>query len=142
VREVFSLHMSRGRLLSAVGLIKLLKLARRMRSFGLVWLGVVWLVALRLRNGLRLGCLGLLLLLVQLLDRLDLLLQLHSPILEPNFDLSLCEAELVSHLDAPPPSEVMVRVELLLQLQGLVPCISLSAPSPKSVCSREEVGSP
>lgn len=79
VREVFSLHMSRGRLLSAVGLIKLLKLARRMRSFGLVWLGVVWLVALRLRNGLRLGCLGLLLLLVQLLDRLDLLLQLHSP---------------------------------------------------------------
>ena len=38
------------------------------------------------------------------------------PVLEPNFDLPLGEAELVSHLDAPAPGEVVVRVELLLQL--------------------------
>jgi len=43
------------------------------------------------------------------------------PVLEPNFDLSLGEAELVGHLDPPAPGEVVVRVELLLQLQGLVP---------------------
>jgi hypothetical protein len=43
------------------------------------------------------------------------------PVLEPNFDLSLGEAELVCHLDAPASGEVVVRVELLLQLQGLVP---------------------
>jgi hypothetical protein len=43
------------------------------------------------------------------------------PVLEPNFDLSLGEAKLVCHLDPPAPGEVVVRVELLLQLQGLVP---------------------
>jgi hypothetical protein len=45
------------------------------------------------------------------------------PVLEPNFDLALCEAELVGHLDAAAPGEVVVRVELLLQLQGLVPAV-------------------
>ena len=43
------------------------------------------------------------------------------PVLEPNFDLSLSEAELVRHFDPAPPGEVVVRVELLLQLQRLVP---------------------
>jgi len=71
----------------------------------------------------------LLLLLVQLLDRLDLLLQLHPPVLEPNFDLPLCEAKLVSHLDPAAPCEVVVGVELLFQLQRLVSGVSLS-PSP------------
>jgi hypothetical protein len=53
------------------------------------------------------------------------------PVLEPNFDLSLGEAELVGHLDAPAPGEVVVRVELLLQLQGLVP--ATHPPHPESV---------
>ena len=44
-----------------------------------------------------------------------------SPVLEPNFDLPLCEAELVRHLDPPSPREVVVRVELLFQLERLVP---------------------
>ena len=44
-----------------------------------------------------------------------------SPVLEPNFDLPLGEAELVGHLDSPSPREVVVRVELLFQLECLVP---------------------
>ena len=43
------------------------------------------------------------------------------PVLEPDLDLSLGEAELVRHLYPAPPGEVVVGVELLLQLQRLVP---------------------
>ena len=48
------------------------------------------------------------------------LLPLHAPVLEPYFDLALCEAEGVGDLYPSPPGEVAVEVELLLQLQGLV----------------------
>ena len=51
---------------------------------------------------------------------LVLLLPLHAPVLEPYFDLALCEAEGVGDLYPSPPGEVAVEVELLLQLQGLV----------------------
>ena len=74
-----------------------------------------------------LGRLGLFLLLVQLLDGLDLLFKLHPSVLEPDFDLPLGETKLVSHLYPPPPGEVVVGVELLLQLQGLVAGVSLAA---------------
>ena len=74
----------------------------------------------------RLGRLRLLLLLVELLDRLDLLLELHPPVLEPDLDLALGEAQAVGDLDAAPPGQVAVVVELLLQLQGLVPRVGLS----------------
>ena len=74
-----------------------------------------------------LGRLGLLLLLVQLLDGLDLLFKLHPSVLEPDFDLPLGETKLVSHFYPPPPGEVVVGVELLLQLQGLVAGVSLAA---------------
>ena len=43
-----------------------------------------------------------------------------SPVLKPNFYLSLCEAKLVSHFDPSSSCEVVVCVELLLQLEGLV----------------------
>ena len=43
------------------------------------------------------------------------------PVLEPNFDLSLSQTKLMGHLDATTSGEVVVRVELLLQLQGLIP---------------------
>ena len=43
-----------------------------------------------------------------------------SPVLEPNFDLSLCETELVGHLDSASPREVVIRVKFLLQLKSLV----------------------
>ena len=75
----------------------------------------------------RLLRLGLLLLLVQLLDRLYLLLQLHPPILKPDLDLPLCQAKRVRHLYSPPPGEVVVRVEFLLELQRLVARVCLPA---------------
>ena len=77
------------------------------------------------------GLLGLrlLLLLVQLLDGLDFLLELHSSVLEPDFDLSLGEAEGVSHFDPSSASQVVVGVELLLQLECLVASVGLSAAS-------------
>jgi len=92
--------------------------------------GVAVLLHLRSRCLRRLS---LFLLLVQLLDRLDLLLQLHPPVLEPNFDLSLCETQLVCHLDPASPREVVIRVKFLFQLKRLVSGVSLSAPPSQSV---------
>ena len=62
--------------------------------------------------------------------RLVLLLPLHPPVLEPDLDLPLRQAEGVSDLYPPPPGEVSVEVELLLQLQGLVASVGLPAPLP------------
>ncbi|KAJ8377219.1 hypothetical protein AAFF_G00265140, partial [Aldrovandia affinis] len=45
---------------------------------------------------------------------LVILLPLHPPVLEPDFDLALGQAERVRDLDAPPAREVPVEVELLL----------------------------
>jgi len=45
---------------------------------------------------------------------------LHSTILEPDFDLTLGEAEGVRDLDAPAPGQVPVEVELLLKLERLI----------------------
>lgn len=50
-------------------------------------------------------------------------LPLHSPILEPDLDLALRQAERVGDLDAAPPGQVAVKVEFLLQLQDLLPGI-------------------
>ena len=80
-----------------------------------------------------LGGLGLLLLLVQLLDGLDLLLELHSSVLEPDFDLPLRETELVRHFYPAPAREVVVRVELLLQFQGLVAGVGLAASTAEAI---------
>ncbi len=52
---------------------------------------------------------------------LVLLLPLHAAVLEPDLDLPLCQAESMGDLYPPPSSQVAVEVELLLQLQGLVP---------------------
>ena len=70
------------------------------------------------------------LLLVDLLDGPELLLELHPPVLEPDLDLALGQAERVGDLYAPPPGEIMVKMELLLQLQGLEPSIGLSTSPP------------
>ena len=48
--------------------------------------------------------------------QLVVLFVLHPSILEPDFDLPFCQTKLVCHLYPPPPGEVVVRVELLLQL--------------------------
>ena len=73
------------------------------------------------RGGARVG--GARLLLV----RLVLLLVLHAPILEPNFDLPLGERQMVGDLDAAPSRQVAIIVELFLQLQSLVARVGLPA---------------
>jgi len=62
---------------------------------------------------------------VQTLD-IVLLLPFHAPILEPDLDLPLGQAQRVGDLDATPPCQVLVEVELFLQLQGLVARVGLS----------------
>lgn len=47
-------------------------------------------------------------------------LPLHPPVLKPDLDLALGQAERVGDLDAAPPGQVAVKVELLLQLQDLL----------------------
>lgn len=84
--------------------------------------------------------LRLLLLLIKLLNRLNLLLQLHPPVLEPDLDLSLGETQSVRHLYSSSAGQVVVGVELLLQLERLVPRVGLPSPAPQSVgsCRREK----
>lgn len=64
------------------------------------------------------------------------LLPLHPSVLEPNFDLTFGEAHCMRDLDASPPGQVAVKVELLFQLQGLVACIGLSASFPVRTCGQ------
>ena len=52
--------------------------------------------------------------------RLVLLLPLHPPVLEPDLDLPLRQAEGVSDLYPPPPGEVSVEVELLQERLSLL----------------------
>jgi len=49
------------------------------------------------------------------------LLPLHAPILEPDLYLAFRQAESMRDLDATPPRQIAVEVELLLQLEGLIP---------------------
>jgi len=68
-----------------------------------------------------------------------ILFPLHAPVLEPDFDLSLGEAELVRHLDAPASREVAIVMELFLKFQRLMsrvgcPC-PLAVDAVRSVCA-------
>ena len=69
------------------------------------------------------------LLLVDFLDGSQLLLEFHSPVLEPDLDLSLSQTQGVSNLNATSASQVVVEVELLLQLQSLEPGVRLAPAS-------------
>lgn len=93
--------------------------------------GCALLHVARVRAGHFVG-LSLTLLFVQLLDGLDLLLQLHSSVLKPYFNLSLRQAECVGHFDAPSSRQVVICVEFLLQLQCLVSSVRLPATTPQS----------
>ena len=66
-------------------------------------------------------------------DRM-LFFPLHPAVLEPYLDLALGEVEHVSNLDASSPGKVSVEVELLLQLQRLMP--SVGRPRPLTVSIR------
>lgn len=72
----------------------------------------------------------LLLFLVELLDGLNLLLLLHSPILKPNFYLSFGETQHVRQFNSSPAREVPVEFKLLLQLERLVARVRLPATPP------------
>ena len=52
--------------------------------------------------------------------QLVVLLPLHAPVLEPDLDLALRQAQAVRDLDASPARQVAVEVELFLQLEDLV----------------------
>ncbi len=56
------------------------------------------------------------------------LFPLHPPILEPDFDLPLREAEGVCDFYPPSPGQVAVEVELLLELEDLVTGVGRSGP--------------
>ena len=81
-------------------------------------------------------------LLIELLDGMDLLFELHSSILKPDFDLSFGKAKLMGHFDPSSSREVVICVKLLLQLQGLISGVSLFDSSPedivviKKICTR------
>ena len=62
--------------------------------------------------------------------RLIFLFPLHTPVLEPDLDLSLRETQSVGNLDPPSSGQVAVEVEFLLQLERLVPRISLPSSLP------------
>merc|ERR1719350_2654332 len=68
-----------------------------------------------------------------------LLLPLHPPVLEPYFDLSLCQTECVRYLDSPPASEIPIEVKLLLELEGLVAGVRLSASLPLKLAAHPRV---
>jgi len=57
-----------------------------------------------------------------------LLFPLHPPVLEPYLYLPLGQAQRVRDLDPPPPGQVPVEMELLLQLQRLVPRVRRPLP--------------
>ena len=50
--------------------------------------------------------------------------------MEPDFDLTLGEAERMRDLNTASPREIMVKMKLLLELQGLEPSIGLSTSPP------------
>ena len=56
-----------------------------------------------------------------------LLFPLHAPILKPYLDLSFGQTQGMGYLDTSSASQVAVEVELLLELQCLVPSVRLAA---------------
>lgn len=51
---------------------------------------------------------------------INYLFPFHAPVLEPDLDLPLREAQTVGNFDPSPPSEISIKVELFLQFQRLV----------------------
>ena len=67
--------------------------------------------------------------LVQFFNLLFLFLDFHTPVLEPDLDLALGEAERVRDLDATFAGEVAVKLKLLLKLQRLIARVCLTTSS-------------
>lgn len=64
---------------------------------------------------------------------LDLLLQLHASILEPDFDLPLRQTECMGHFNASPPGQVVISMKLLFKFERLISSVGLSTPSSQSM---------
>ncbi len=64
---------------------------------------------------------------VQIFDLLALLLQFHTAVLEPDFDLSLGEAQRVRDLYSSFSGQVVVELKLLFKLESLVAAVRLAA---------------
>lgn len=64
-------------------------------------------------------------------------LPLHASVLKPDLHLSLGEGQSMRHFDAPLSGQVGIEQELLLQLQGLIATVGLSAPSPTGSCGEK-----
>ena len=56
------------------------------------------------------------------------LLPLHSSVLKPDFDLSLCQAKGMCYFDPTSPCQVAIKMEFFLQFQGLVTGVRRSLP--------------
>ena len=127
-------------LLSVVLLLLLLLVMRRRSVMVLLVLALVTAVVVVATSAVADRALLLLALatglLVDLLDGPQLLLELHAPVLEPDFDLPLRQAKGVSDFDPPPPRQVVIKVKLFLQFQRLVARVSLATSS-----SRAAIGS-
>jgi len=67
-------------------------------------------------------------LLIYFLYSPQLLLEFHPPVLEPDLDLPLGQAEGMSYLDPTPSCKVVVEMKLLFQLKCLEPCVCLATP--------------
>lgn len=66
---------------------------------------------------------------IDFLHRSELFFQLHSTILEPNFDLPLSQTEGMCYFDPSSAGQVVVKVELLLKFERLEAGVRLSASS-------------
>lgn len=58
--------------------------------------------------------------------KIVILFPFHSPVLEPDLDLSLTQAQRMRDLDAPSAGEVAVEVKFFLQFQRLVARVRLT----------------
>lgn len=96
-------------------------------SVGIVWWG----------SRAALSCLCLSLLFIQFFDGLDLLLEFHPSILKPDFDLSLCETQGMSHFNPSPPRQVVISMEFLFQLESLISSVGLTSSPSQSMSSCE-----
>lgn len=112
-------------------LLLLLLVVRRRRVMVVLALGVVIRGRCAVDGALLLFALATRLL-VDLLHGAQFLLQLHAPVLEPDFDLALRQAEGVRDFDPSSPGQVVIEVELFFQFQRLVARVRLTSSPPRA----------
>ena len=118
-------------LLSVLLMLLMLLMKSRRRGMVMVMLiALVMMITTAVANGALLLFTLTACLFVDLLDGPQFFLEFHAAILEPDFDLALCQTECVGDFNSPPPSQVVIEVEFLLQFQSLVARVRLATSSP------------